>query len=705
MALNAIFNNAQSGLSAAQKGLHAVSQNVTNVNTPGYARAIADQSASSAPGGPGGVEVETLRRAADQFLTAATLTSAADKGQAGARADLLDRAQAALGDPNQKGVLFNALDEMFTAFTALAREPANTLLRSGALAAVQDLLNRLSAAGAELTALRQEADERLVAETKEASALLVKIADLNDQITRTAATGGDVTSAENAQAQAIDALSNYLDIKTSKRAIAGVEVRTAAGALLVGDTAATLSYTLPATPDTPSEGVQLIDRNGGTLSLRGQIRGGSIQGLAQTRDGDLRELSEALGALAGAGADALNAAHSQSTAIPARTRLEGRQTGLLDADRVGFTGSAVVAITGADGALARRVELDFDAGTYSVDGAAAVSFGGANASVASFAAGLDAALDGVGDASFADGVLTLSGQGGNGVVLQQDGGDPSDRGGRGFAHFFGLNDLITRDQPIFFETGLDADEAHGLAAGGAIGLRVRDGDGRTVLERDVNVTGSTWQDMIDALNASGSGLSGYASFALDSQGRLAASSAGYTVEIASDTTARGGTGLSMSGLFGLDFNAAGGRAREIGLNRAIAANPALLGLARPDLSLAVGERVLEAGDNRGGEALAAARDRSSNFPAAGALVAQSTTLSAYAARLGGEAGRRAAEADRAKTSAESLYKAAADRRAGGEGVSLDDELVKMTQYQQSYAAASRLILAGQEMFDTLLGLT
>ena len=46
--------------------------------------------------------------------------------------------------------------------------------------------------------------------------------------------------------------------------------------------------------------------------------------------------------------------------------------------------------------------------------------------------------------------------------------------------------------------------------------------------------------------------------------------------------------------------------------------------------------------------------------------------------------------------------AAIDRRSQIEGVSLDDELLRMTTYQNAYAAAARVIQAATEMFDVLL---
>jgi flagellar hook-associated protein 1 FlgK len=86
------------------------------------------------------------------------------------------------------------------------------------------------------------------------------------------------------------------------------------------------------------------------------------------------------------------------------------------------------------------------------------------------------------------------------------------------------------------------------------------------------------------------------------------------------------------------------------------------------------------------------------------MTSQSTTLAVYAARLGGEAGRLAADAERAQLGSQAVATAAADRRAQLEGVSMDDELMKMTMYQNSYAAAARVIQAATDMLDILMSI-
>jgi flagellar hook-associated protein 1 FlgK len=221
----------------------------------------------------------------------------------------------------------------------------------------------------------------------------------------------------------------------------------------------------------------------------------------------------------------------------------------------------------------------------------------------------------------------------------------------------------------------------------------------------VTVTGTTWNDYITALNNATTGIGQYATAALDSTGRLTITPrTGYSAEVTGDSTARGATGLSTSALFGLARGATSARSLGLELNSAVANAPSKLGLGLPDLTAAIGARIIEGGDSRGAQALAGARDLTRTFGAAGALGQQTTTLGLYASRLAGEAGRSAEQAAKAQAGAEAVYTAATERRTQTEGVSLDEELVKMTQFQQSYAAASRVIQAAREMFDILLSL-
>ena len=137
----------------------------------------------------------------------------------------------------------------------------------------------------------------------------------------------------------------------------------------------------------------------------------------------------------------------------------------------------------------------------------------------------------------------------------------------------------------------------------------------------------------------------------------------------------------------------------------IVANPNLLAAAQADLAgAAAGTRVLSPGDGRGALTLEAAGTKSRTFASAGGLTGQVTSISDYAARLAGHAGVRAEALEGARAAAESVRSEVQERRMSEEGVNLDEELVKMTTYQQAYAAASRMIQAAKDLYDICLNM-
>ena len=79
MSLNEILGTAVSGLAASQAGLRSVSNNIANVNTPGYAR----EKTAITSNAYGGVSIGEPTRVADRFLEETVYRRAGDTGQAG----------------------------------------------------------------------------------------------------------------------------------------------------------------------------------------------------------------------------------------------------------------------------------------------------------------------------------------------------------------------------------------------------------------------------------------------------------------------------------------------------------------------------------------------------------------------------------------------------------------------------------------------
>lgn len=712
MSINSVLLSGLSGLRASQTTMGIISQNIANANTAGYVRTEVSLSPLTNLGSGGGVNVASIHRAADRFLATASYIAEAARGASTARAAILSRAQANFGDPNTSTSMFAMLDDYWSALTEVGIDPSSSLRRDDAVNALQAMFGEVQRVGQSIQGMITEADQRIADAVAEAQSLINRIAELNKQIRLTNGVGADSSAAQNAQSALIDELSAIMDVRASPSADGGVTVRTGGGALLVGVDPARLTYT-PNNASFANHGVIQINADlGSATNLEPYIVGGEIAGLLQVRDQDLPALAEAMGGFAAALGDALNEVHNQNSSWPAVDQLVGRQTGLLGSDSLGFSGSAIVGVVDAGGALRQRLTIDFDAGTITAEAPAGVfNF---NPTIDDFADALNDALAAAtpaGSASFTDGVLQLDVGGNGGLVVQQDPADEADRAGRGFSHFFGLNDIVARPNPMFFETGIEGGDAHGFQSGGAVTYEIMDSAGRYVGQRTIEITGalaaggSDWDDLIGALNDPTDGLGTYGTFALDADGRLGFTPAiGYEVGLVSDSTRRGATGVSMTSLHGLSPQATAGRALEINVDSELAADPGRLAVGRPDLTLGIGAIIVEAGDNRGSAALLAARDTVRTFPSAGALSGQTTTLATYAARLAGEAGRLSADAERAKVGATAIATAAADRRSQAEGVNLDDELIKMTTYQNSYAAAARVIQAATEMFDVLLAI-
>jgi len=711
MSLNSIMLTGLSALNAAQAGLRVASQNISNANTPGYVRTDLTLTPNTQLGAGGGVEVTGIKRAADQFLAAASYIAAGAQGAASVRSDILARAQQSFGDPTNGSSMFGSLDTFWSALTDLGVDPSSTLRRDDAVSALQETFAQVHQVGDDVQSLISEADQRIGEAVSQAQDLINQISDLNSQIQLTKRSGADSSSAENAQSALIDQLSSLMDISVTPVSEGGVSVRTGGGALLVGQAPATITYTPNTAPYATHGTIQLNPQQGSNSNLEPYITGGTIGGLLQVRDQDLPQLADALGGFAAAIGDALNQVHNENASYPAVGNMQGRQTGLLSTDSLNFTGKAVIGVTDSSGNLAQRLTVDFSAGTITGEAPAATyAFGN---TIGSFTTALNSALGAAtpsGSATFSQGQLSLNVGSGGGLVIQQDPTTPSSRAGRGFSQFFGLNDLVSSDTPMFFQTGLQSTDKLGLNAGGEMDFQITDSLGRFIGTKSIQITGSlaasgaTWGDLVTALNASGSGIGGYGAFNMDpATGQLTLTSAqGFNVKLVNDSTSRGSTGISVSSLNGLSATSTAGRAVSVDVNTQIAADPSRMAVGRPDLTAAIGSPIVEAGDNAGANALAAVKDASRTFPAAGLLQSQTTSLSLYASRLGGAAGTLASDAQRASDGAQAVATAANDRRGQVEGVTLDDELVKLTTYQNSYAAAARVIQAATQMMDVLL---
>ena len=709
MSLNGIAASAVSALKTNSAALSVVSNNVSNLNTPGYARRVVNLKTLSAAGQLMGVDIASIQRVTDQFLAQEQLSAGGGAARYDTMAGFFSQLNSVLGGPGDNQSLATGLTDLASAFATASQAPTSSAGRTGVMNALSSLASDFSNVFGTISALRNQIDQQTVSSISSTNTLIKQIFDLNTQIKNTTATGDQSSALLDQRDVALNNLAQVIGIKTSTNPDGSLNVSTTDGINLVSNTYATLSYSGGAQLGTfgnvtiqdvnPSNGQPI----GTATPLDPHLSGGSLKGLIDMRDQVLGGLSLTLGNLAQQTALAFNGQANANAAYPPPTSLTGRDTGLISTDGLNFTGKTTIAVANASGNLVSRIDVDFGAGTLSVDGGPSAAIG---ATVGSFATALNTALGANGSASFANGQLSVSATGTNGILVQDDATTPSLRGTTGFSQFFGLNDVFKAQNSSITATGLTAGDSSGLTAGGVIALSLKGPGGDIV--KNVSITAAAGQTVGNVITALNAALGGAATFSLNPDGSISTATSalypGYVLNVTNDSTQRGSTGVNFTQLFGLGANTQGQMASGFGLTSAVSANPARLGFASPAITPAsvAGNTIVSAGDNAGAIALQNLITKPQNFHAAGGIAAQVSSLSDYAATFYQNLSTQSNAVTASQGTQDDRLTEANARVSSNSGVNLDEELTALTSYQQAYAAGARILTVVDQLYQTLL---
>ena len=371
MSLSVALQTANTGLLAAQASLNAISDNIANVNTPGYVRKVVDQQQLVVDGMGQGVQINGVKRITDQYLQSASLSASSDASRWSSYSSFLTNAQGLFGNPSsgKTDFFFNWSDQIYNDFASAANDPSSSLLRTQAISDTQEFLGESDRINTQIGQLGKTVDGQVTDVVSQANDLLSQIDKLNVDITRAKLVNADASGAENIQQSLVNQLSSLMSVQVAGRDQGGVTVRSADGVMLAGNGAATLTYAGSAT--TPGY-ITATGAGPGSMPQAINVSSGQLRGLLDLRNTTLPGLSNQLGEFVGRMTDQLNAVSNASTAFPAPGVLTGRNTGLdLPTAIGGFTGQTTVAITNSAGVVQGQVAIDFDAGTMSVNGGAA----------------------------------------------------------------------------------------------------------------------------------------------------------------------------------------------------------------------------------------------------------------------------------------------------------------------------------------------
>jgi flagellar hook-associated protein 1 FlgK len=260
--------------------------------------------------------------------------------------------------------------------------------------------------------------------------------------------------------------------------------------------------------------------------------------------------------------------------------------------------------------------------------------------------------------------------------------------------------------PTITATGLSASDASGFAAGGTMQLALLGPNGAMGPQASVTLTaGMTIGDIVTALN---SAFGSAANFTLSSNGQLTmtpgAGYSGYSLNVLSDSTQRGTTGLSVSSLFGLGSEETVDQAESFSVNPSVASGKNALSFATPQITptTVAGGTVVASGDSSGLLALQNLSNTQISFPSAGILNGQTNTLGNYAGSFYQSIATITQSTQSNATSSSDQLTEAQSRQSQESGVNLDAELSNMVLYQQAYSAGARVMQSVEQVFATLM---
>ena len=361
-----------SALTAANVGLRVTGHNIANVSTTGYTRQVAVLSTPvpqfMGSGWMGrGVEVETVRRVYDGFLTAQAHLATARSGEALARADQLSLVDGILGSTDSGLPL--ALANFQSALSAASNYPADLSARAAALSAAEALAGQFNDIADRLAQQRRAVETQVRTSLGTVNQALANVANLNAQVALAQGSGQPPNDLLDQRDALVRTLSESIGVTAVSQDDGSISLFVGTGqAVVLGGTASSLELAPdPFDPSRPIIGV----RQGGTFMALdpSQLSGGSLAGLLKFAGEDLAQVEDAVGRLALAAASAYNERHRIGVDAAG---ISGRDLFAFDApatqEHSGNAGTGVIGatVTDATALAASPYRVDWNGAQYTI---------------------------------------------------------------------------------------------------------------------------------------------------------------------------------------------------------------------------------------------------------------------------------------------------------------------------------------------------
>ena len=243
LGLNGSLLMASQALNAQQLAISTIGNNISNVNTPGYARQranlVASDIISQGNGDVGtGVNVSNIESLRSTLLDGLVQQSLGSQGYADNSTDLTSMVQEALGEnfssttssssssaTTSTGAVQDAMTGFFGALQNLASTPTDPTARQEVVQDATALANAINGAYTRVQSSQSEIASDAGTITSQINQLSTQIASLNKQIIQVqAATGSAANDLVDTRSAAIEQLSQLVNVTTSAQSDGAVNI-------------------------------------------------------------------------------------------------------------------------------------------------------------------------------------------------------------------------------------------------------------------------------------------------------------------------------------------------------------------------------------------------------------------------------------------------------------------------------------------------
>ena len=305
------LNMALQSMQAEQEALSTTTNNIANVNTPGYSRQTV--SLEEAPpvqyGGlllGNGVQVGQITSQRDNLLQTRLDQETQQQSKYNSYLGTMQQVQTLFNETTGNG-LESSLTAFFNSLQQLSTSPSDSSLRQGVLTAATNLAQAFNSTAGNLSQLQQNANQTVGQSVNQINSLTSQIATLNGQITAATATGQDAGTFLDQRDQLINQLSGLVDVSKIDAGHGAISLTTSSGAALV---AGNQSFQLTAQTNVAT-GFQDVYAQGSDITS--SLTGGSLAGAIQARDVTIPSITSSLDALAYGVGNSINSVNKAGT--------------------------------------------------------------------------------------------------------------------------------------------------------------------------------------------------------------------------------------------------------------------------------------------------------------------------------------------------------------------------------------------------------